>query len=117
MNYSDDNTHQIPFIYKALVMIVVAIFVVIGLIGLILPIIPGILFLFLAAFLLSRISSRFAYFLNNNTAWIRLMRYWRSVNFLSIAQRVRLSFWVLARTVVNGIESGISLIRKLLRKD
>lgn len=117
MNYSDDNTQQMPFIFKLLVMIVVAIFLVIGIIGIILPIIPGILFLFLAAFLLSRISSRFAFFLHNNTAWIRLNRYWRSINFLSIAQRVKLSLLVCARAVVNGIESGIKLIKKILSND
>ncbi len=117
MNYPDDNTHQIPIIVKALVMIVVAIFLVIGLIGIILPIIPGILFLFLAAFLLSLISRRFAFFLNNNSTWIRCKRYLRSINFLTVAQKVKLSFWVFARTVVSGIESVIRLIRKTLSND
>ena len=117
MTHSDDHAQQMPFFLKALILVVVGIFLAIGLIGLILPIIPGILFLALAAFLLAKISSRFAFFLHNNASWIRLKRYLHSVSFLSIAQQIKLSLWVAARAMVKAIESGIQLLRNARKSD
>jgi uncharacterized membrane protein YbaN (DUF454 family) len=117
VRHSDHSSHHMPFYLKALILVCVGIFLVIGLIGLILPIIPGILFLALAALLLAKISSRFAYYLNNNSSWQRMRRYWRSMSFLSVAQQVKLSFWFAARSLVSGIDSAVNLARKLVKKN
>ena len=49
---------------KALALVLVVILIIIGLAGLVLPIIPGILFLVLAAQLLAKVSSRFGRYLD-----------------------------------------------------
>ena len=111
MNYEEDNTNHIPFLIKAVVLVVVAVFLVIGVIGIILPIIPGILFLILAAFLMSRISNRFAYFLDNNPAWIKIKDYWRSINFLSLGQRLKLALLVFAKAFVDACDAAVSAFK------
>ncbi len=112
MNHSDEHALHMPLFIKAIILVVVGIFLVIGIIGLILPIIPGILFLALAALLLAKVSSRFAFHLNNNLTWLRLKRYWRSVSFLSVAQQVKLTLWMVARSIVNAIDTGLDFIRQ-----
>lgn len=101
-----------PIVFKGLCLILVGIFVVLGLVGLVLPIIPGILFLFLAALLLAKVSSRFDALLNRNSE----MRYWRrrwdTTNKLPMLQRLKLSFWVAARAVVNGVEAAVNSLNK-----
>lgn len=112
MNYQEESADELPFFVKALLMFIVGIFVIIGLVGLILPIIPGILFLALAAWLMSKVSSRFADRLEESPIWLKIRRYWQSISFLSITQQVKLSFLVLARSVVDGVDSLIEFIRK-----
>lgn len=105
MDYSDHPSQRMPVFVKALLLIVVAGFTVLGLIGLVLPIIPGVVFLALAALLLSRVSSRFHFHLNNSATWSKLKRHWRSIRYLSLGQQVRLSFWLTARSMLNGMAS------------
>lgn len=112
MDYTKITSQGIPFLYKALCIVLVVCFVLIGLVGLVLPIIPGFLFLFLAAILLARISSRFKYLLHNHTTSKRWMKHWHSTKALSLMQRLKLSFWVAARSAVNAVESGVDVLRK-----
>jgi len=112
MNYPDEHAGELPFFIKALLIFVVGLFVIIGLIGLILPIIPGILFLALAALLMSKVSSRFAFFLEHNDSWNKIRRYWRSISFLSIAQQLKLTALVVARSVVDAVDALIEFIKK-----
>ena len=112
VDHSEHHSHNMPFFMKALLMGVIGIFLIIGLVGLILPIIPGILFLAMAAFLLTKISSRFAFFLQHNTTWIKWRRYWRSLGFLSFAQQLKLSLLVLAKSLLNAIDSSLKFFRK-----
>lgn len=114
---SDKSKHQaMPFLLKGLCLVLVGIFVLLGIVGLVLPIIPGILFLFLAALLLAKVSSRFDAMLNRN----REMRYWRrrwdTTSALPLMQRVKLSFWVIARAAVNGVEAAVTSLSKTRAK-
>ena len=52
---------------KAVLVVVIGLCLILGIIGLILPVIPGILFLFIDATLLSKLSTRFASYLKQNT--------------------------------------------------
>ena len=54
-------------IVKAVLVVVIGLCLILGIIGLILPVIPGILFLFIGAILLSKLSTRFASYLKQNT--------------------------------------------------
>lgn len=112
MNYREESTEELPFFVKAILMFIIGVFVIIGLVGLILPIIPGILFLALAAWLMTKVSSRFADHLEESAMWEKIRRYWRSISFLSISQQVKLSILVLARSIVDGVDSLIDIIRK-----
>lgn len=112
MAYSKTGSQPMPFLLKGLCIAAIACCVVIGLIGLVLPIIPGFLFLFFAVFLLARISTRFESILKNNASIASWKRHWHSINALSITQRIKLSFWVFARTIVSGISSGVRLFKR-----
>jgi uncharacterized membrane protein YbaN (DUF454 family) len=101
-----------PFILKAFLLGLVAICVVLGLVGLVLPIIPGVVFLALAAIIFAKVSTRFNFFLTTHSKYRRLKDFRRSVTALSVPQRVRLSFWVAARTVVNSVESAVNFVTK-----
>ncbi len=72
--------------------------------GLILPIIPGIVFLLLAVYVLTRISRRAAAYAHNQPWFNRHMRHLNAVDTLSVGERFKLGFLVMARSVVNGIE-------------
>lgn len=112
VNDPDLETRPMSWFCKALCLAVVGCFVLVGLVGLILPIIPGILFLILAAFLLAKISTRFNFLFKSSSFLGRWMKFRRSTAALTIVQRVKLSFWVLARSVVGGVEAGVRFIRK-----
>lgn len=112
VNSGETKHKSMPLLLKGLCLILVGFFLFLGLVGLILPIIPGILFLFLAALLLAKVSRRFDAMLNRN----RDMRYWRrrwdSSNSLPLTQRLKLSFWVAARALVNGVEAAVNSVSK-----
>ncbi len=103
---------SMPVVFKGLCLVLVGLLVLLGIVGLVLPIIPGILFLFLAALLLAKVSSHFDAMLNRN----RDMRYWRrrwnTSSSLPLTQRLKLSFWVAARAVVSGVEAAINSVNK-----
>jgi len=103
MHNFDEQSRTMPILLKVVLLGFIGLFVMIGLIDLILPIIPGILFLALAAWLLTKVSSRFAFHLNQNTSWNRMKRFLRSSSFLSIGQQVKLTLLVAARSVVDGL--------------
>ncbi|MEX0964515.1 MAG: DUF454 family protein [Pseudohongiellaceae bacterium] len=102
-----------PLYLKGLCLLIVGLFVLMGIVGLILPIIPGILFLFLAALLLAKVSSSFDAALNRN----KHMRYWRrrwdTTNNLPLLQRIKLSFWIVAKAAVNGVEAALKSLNKM----
>ena len=106
----------LPLYAKVIALIVIIGFVTIGIIGLILPIIPGLLFLFLAVLLLTRISRRaFAY--AHSKPWFRKQLYtWRASAGLSWGQRARLSFWVAVKAVVQGVGTGVSAVYRGFRR-
>ena len=57
MHFPKPQFRPLPWGYKLLCLALIIVFTVIGLVGLILPIIPGIIFLFLAAWLVTRMGA------------------------------------------------------------
>lgn len=87
-----------------------------GLIGLVLPIIPGLLFLLLALYVLTRVSRRFAFMAHRNSWLRRAFRRLRHVRTLPATDLLRLLFWMTARGLVNGVgalwrQAGLLLSR------
>jgi len=102
MTDSAEKKHSIGLLAKMLGLILFALFLGLGLIGLVLPIIPGILFLLLALYVLTRISRRFSSLANRNS-WIRKsFRHLAHARTLPASDLVKLSFWVTVRGIVNG---------------
>ncbi|MFT7472508.1 MAG: uncharacterized membrane protein YbaN (DUF454 family) [Kiritimatiellia bacterium] len=112
MNEENSEIGLMPVLIKGACLVLVGLLTLIGLVGLILPIIPGILFLFLAALLLAKVSSRFDALLRKNENMRTWRRRWDRSNALPLLQRVKLSFLLVARAVVNGVESAVNSINK-----
>lgn len=107
----DNETDSIPFPLKLIGLAVVALFAFIGVVGLILPIIPGILFLALAAFIMAKLSSRFAYFLDDQPIWQRLKRQWHSTRVLTVVEKTKLMALYIARSAIDGVDNLIRAIK------
>lgn len=106
----------LPLYAKIIALVVIAGFVLIGIVGLILPIIPGVLFLFLAVLLLTRVSRRASAYAHSHPWFRKHLQSWRASAGLTWGQRARLSFWLAARTVVQGVGAGIRGIFRTLRR-
>ena len=102
----------IPLIYKIGFSVLIAIFLVIGLIGLILPIIPGILFLVLAVFLMTRVSRRAATYAHSQAWYHRHMGQLNATRHLSAGDRLKFGLLIAARGTVNAIKRLFNTIRK-----
>ena len=89
---------------RLLLYVLAAGLLVLGLVGLVIPVIPGILFLLLAAVCLSSASPRLAEKFQRNRHWRRYQRHWRHSEGMSLFQRVRLAFWWTARALIDGVQ-------------
>jgi uncharacterized membrane protein YbaN (DUF454 family) len=112
MKENNSENGLMPMLYKGACLVLVGLLTLLGIVGLILPIIPGILFLFLAALLLAKVSSRFDALLHKNENMRTWRRRWDTSNALPLLQRVKLSFLLVARAVVNGVETAINSLNK-----
>lgn len=77
-----------------------------GLIGLVLPFMPGVLFLVAAAVCLSlasrRLGARLEARLAHHPRYREALGHWRSARHLPRWQRARLGFWLAARCMIPG---------------
>lgn len=101
----------LPLAYKVIGVVLIAIFLLIGLVGLILPIIPGLLFLFLALYVLTRVSRRASAYAHSQPWVSRQLHRMNAADSLSIGERVRLALLVVARGVVRGAEWCIGALK------
>ena len=97
----------VGFLGKVAGLFLFFVFLALGLVGLVLPIIPGLLFLLLALYVLSRISNRFAFLVRRNSWFRRSLRRLSHVRTLPPSDWLRLGFWMTARGAVNAV-SGIT---------
>lgn len=100
--------------WKTISCLVIAGLLLLGVIGLILPVIPGLLFLFLALLLLTRISARAAAWAENHDWFRQQNRLWQRAGTMTVADRLRLGLLVGARSVIQGIQSLLSLVSRVL---
>ena len=113
MSEQNSENGLVPMLFKGACLVLVGLLTLIGLAGLILPIIPGILFLFLAALLLAKVSSRFDALLHRNENMKTWRRRWDTTNTLPLLKRVKLSFLLVARAVVNGVEATVNSLKNV----
>lgn len=92
-------------IRKTVLIAVIGICLILGVIGLVLPVIPGILFLFIGAMLLSKLSTRFASYLKQNTWAQKWQKKGDSFQRMNNGHRLKLSFLMAAKSLVDSMES------------
>lgn len=106
----------ISFASKVFGVILVGVLLVIGIIGIILPIIPGILFLFLAVYVLTRVSRRAATLAHKQPWFSRYARKLDAVGDLPWGQRLKFALLVIGAATLSGVQSLASKLRSVLRK-
>ncbi|MFT4886607.1 MAG: uncharacterized membrane protein YbaN (DUF454 family) [Pseudohongiellaceae bacterium] len=110
MKYSEtgkrgtSNTFAL-LIRKTVLIMLIGACLVLGVIGLILPVLPGILFLFIGAMLLSKLSTRFAGLLKQSTWAQKWKRRAGSFRQLNNGHKLKLSFLMAAKSLVDSAES------------
>lgn len=116
------SVHKLPvhirpmhWLTKSFFLVIIALLVVLGVVGLVLPIIPGLVFLFLAVLLLTRISTRFNSMAGGHAGFRHLRRRWQAMNMLRVTDRIKLGFWYSAGAAIRGAESGVQFVRHWLR--
>ena len=92
-------------IRNLLIALVGGAFLVLGLLGLVLPILPGFLFLFLAVLCFASISPRVRRRLEGNPTLRGLHARWRRGRGLPLWHRFKLMFWLSAESTVQALHS------------
>lgn len=113
MHFSKPQFRPLSWGCKLLCVTLIIVFAVIGLIGLILPIIPGIIFLLVAAYLITRVSRRGAAYINSQPSYREHARPIRAAGKLSFADNARLFLLVTARVIVSGAGKAIGALRNM----
>lgn len=102
----------VPLLYKIALSVVIVAFLLIGLVGLILPVIPGILFLVLALFLMTRVSRRAATYAHSQPWFHRHMRQLNATSHLSMTDRLKMGLWISARATINAAKRLMRFVKK-----
>jgi len=111
MSEPKNRKRALPLLYKIGGGLLIGCFAILGVIGLIMPIIPGLLFLFLALFLLTKLSRRAAAYAHNKP-WFRYhMRHLQAASGLSFGARMKLGALIVARGTVQGVEALLKKIK------
>ena len=85
-------------IKRAAILTLATLFGVLGLIGLVIPILPGVLFLGVALICAASALPQLHHRLNRYPAWRDWHLRWRAGAQLPLTQRLKLGFWLLAET-------------------
>ncbi len=104
----------LSFFGKLIISLVIASLLLLGLIGLVFPVIPGLLFLFLALLLLTRISGRAAAWAENHHWFRQQNRILQRAGAMSVTDRVRLGLLVGARAMIQGMQGLFALLGRAL---
>ena len=94
----------------------IGLFVALGVLGLLLPILPGLLFLFIAAMLASRHSPALAFCLERNRYCRQCLRVCHGFMAQDWWGRVRLGFWGMAKISLDSVVWTIRSVRQLVRQ-
>ncbi len=87
-----------------------------GLIGLVIPVIPGLLFLFLAIYLLGKVSSRVKRWSDGNSAIAGVHRHFDRMGQVSVLDRVRVGALMVLGTVVGLVDKAAEGLSKLVAR-
>lgn len=114
MRGAKGTRESLPLLYKLGGGLLVGCLLILGLIGLIMPIIPGILFIFLALFVLTKLSRRAAAYAQSKPWFHYHMRHLQAASGLSLGSRVKLGALIVARGAVQGMEAALFWCKRRL---
>lgn len=114
MSRAKGTKQSLPLLYKLGGVVLIGCFLILGVIGLIMPIIPGILFLFLALYVLTRLSRRAAVYAQNKPWFNFHLRHLQAASGLSMGARVKLGALIAARGAVQGMEAVLFWCKRRL---
>jgi uncharacterized membrane protein YbaN (DUF454 family) len=97
---------------KALVFLAIAICLALGLIGLVLPIIPGLLFLAIAAVLLAPHVPALGGWMRRSPMMSRYMDDAERLGDLNLEDQLKLGFFLSLRMLIDGIRFGVAFLRR-----
>lgn len=93
----------------------ILLFVALGVVGILLPILPGLVFLLIAGVIAARHLPPLAFVLERNRYSRRALRYSNSFMDLDIWDKMRLCFWGTIRLTIDGVMLAIDLLKRLSR--
>lgn len=114
MGSNKGKKRKLPLIYKIGGVLLIGCCLILGVIGLIMPIIPGLVFLFLALFLLTKLSRRAAAYAESKPWFNYHLRHLKAASGLSLGARVKLGALIVARGTVQGLEATLFWFRRRL---
>jgi hypothetical protein len=115
MHRATQHSRSIGWHVKILIAVLAVACLIVGLIGLVLPVIPGLVFLFAAILLLSRISPGLARWVKRKPEMNRLRVRFDAMGRLGWGERGRLAFWMVLGGVARGTAVAGSLIARTAR--
>lgn len=101
---------------KIIIFALVLLLVALGVLGILFPILPGILFLGIAAVIAARHFPALAFCLNQNRYSAECMRISNGFFNLGVWDRIKLCFWSTAKFTVNGMQWTLQFLEKQYRK-
>ena len=101
---------------KLILLCLALVFLGLGILGLILPVIPGLLFLFLAAVLAARLSPACDYMLRRNRHMARGLDAGNKMFRLSPWDQLKVMFWGSIKITIDCIDWILNLVAGLLRR-
>ena len=105
-----EPTHTLPM--KLVYLAIAAICIMIGIAGLIIPIIPGVLFLFLAVFMLGRVSRRFKRWSEAHPVFESVQNQFHKLGQVDMVSRAK----VLALMSVNMMVTSLAVVTRSVRR-
>ena len=105
---------------KILGFVLILVFIALGILGILLPILPGLVFLLIAALIASRHFPALAFLLEQNRYARKCLRMSNSFLDLGYWDKTRLCFWGMVKISVDGVSWSVRLLqsgwRFLIRK-
>lgn len=112
MHLPTPQFRPLPLYARVIAMILILGFVALGLIGLILPVIPGVLFLFLAVLLATRVSRRVSQAAHANSWFRQHMHTWQTSARLPLGRKLALSALLIVKGMLSAIRAAAGLLKR-----
>lgn len=112
MHLPTPHFRPLPLYARVIALIVMLGFIALGLIGLILPVIPGVLFLFLAVLLATRLSRRVSQAAHANPWFRQHMHTWQTSAKLPLGRKLALSALLVVKGMLNAIRATAGLVKR-----